>query len=216
MIGEDSVLLRAGLTRLVEDAGHTVAAAVGDGPALVRAITGERPDLSIVDVRMPPTFTDEGLSVANRIRAREPDARFLVLTQHVRHRSAVELLSSGRGGIGYLLKERVGEVSEFLDAIDRIAAGGSVIDPEVVRRVFAGQRRCTELSRLTPREREVLARMAEGMTNPAIAGALMVSEATVAKHVNGIFAKFDLSRSLTDDRRVHAVLTYLSAVDEYR
>ncbi|MEU6075414.1 response regulator transcription factor [Micromonospora sp. NPDC047074] len=211
VIGEDSVLLREGLVHLLASSGHRVVAVAGDAHGLTAAIRAHRPDLSIVDVRMPPGFADEGLRVAIQLRAEDPTAKILVFSQHVTHRSATELLSSGDGGVGYLLKERVGHVDEFLAAVEQVAAGGSVIDPEVVRQLLGRRQNRSPLEQLTAREAEVLSLMAEGRTNGAIAAALTVSEATVLKHVNGIFAKFNLSRGETDHRRVHAVLTYLQA-----
>lgn len=209
VIGEDSVLLRAGLVHLLTSCGHEVVAVAGDGVELSGAIRAHRPDLSIIDVRMPPTFSDEGLRAAIEARTADPTTRVLVFSQHVTHWSATQLLSSGNGGVGYLLKERVGRVEDFLAAVDQVAAGGSVIDPEVVGQLLRRRQNRSPLERLTGRETEVLALMAEGRTNAAIASALTVSEATVLKHINGIFAKLDLSRADTDHRRVHAVLTYL-------
>ncbi|WP_306207119.1 response regulator transcription factor [Actinoplanes sp. RD1] len=209
VIGEDSVLLREGLVALLSSGGHEIVAVAGDRDALLAAIREQRPDLSIIDVRMPPDFSDEGLRVAVQVRAEDPGARILVFSQHVTHQSATDLLSSGSGGVGYLLKERVGHVDDFLGAIEEVAAGGSVIDPEVVRQLLGRRRNISPLERLTERETEVLALMAQGRTNAAIAAALSISEATVLKHVNGIFAKLGLARSDVDHRRVHAVLTYL-------
>jgi DNA-binding NarL/FixJ family response regulator len=206
VIAEDAVLLREGLARLLATAGHEVVAAVGDGRALVEAVTAHRPDLTIVDVRMPPSHTDEGLQAARALRAVNPSERILVLSQIVSGRAAADLFATDAGGIGYLLKDRVGDVDEFLRTLDTIAAGGEVIDPLVVRQLL---RRRTGLEALTPRETEVLALMAEGRTNTAIADALVITEAAVAKHINRIFAKLHLSADDTTHKRVQAVLTYL-------
>lgn len=208
VIAEDSVLLREGLVRLLEVADHEVVAAVGDPEALVRAVTTHAPDISIVDVRMPPTFTDEGIRAAISLRREDPTTRILVLSQVVSNRAAAELLASGEGGIGYLLKDRVGDVQEFLGALDTIAAGGEVIDPQVVRKLL---QRKAHLGQLTPRETEVLALMAEGKTNTAIAGELFISDAAVAKHINRIFAKLELRDDDTTHKRVRAVLAYLQS-----
>ncbi|MET8868852.1 response regulator transcription factor [Nonomuraea sp. NPDC004580] len=206
VIAEDSVLLREGLARLLDAAGHDVVAAVGDAGALVAAVRAYTPDLSIVDVRMPPTHTDEGIKAAHLLREENPAARILVLSQIVSGRAAAGLLTTGEGGLGYLLKDRVGDVEEFLAAIETVAAGGEVIDPHVVRKLLSRRSRVDEL---TPRETDVLALMAEGKTNTAIAEALVVSEAAVAKHINRIFAKLDLGTDDSVHKRVQAVLTYL-------
>ncbi|MEV4799237.1 response regulator transcription factor [Nonomuraea sp. NPDC049421] len=206
VIAEDSVLLREGLARLLDAAGHDVVAAVGDPGALVAAVRAHTPDLSIVDVRMPPTHTDEGIRAAHRLREENPAARILVLSQIVSGRAAAGLLTTGEGGLGYLLKDRVGDVEEFLAAIETVAAGGEVIDPHVVRKLLSRRSRVDEL---TPRETDVLALMAEGKTNTAIAEALVVSEAAVAKHINRIFTKLDLGTDDSVHKRVQAVLTYL-------
>jgi DNA-binding NarL/FixJ family response regulator len=211
IIAEDSVLLRAGLTRLLIDAGEEVIAAVGDGEALVDAVDRNQPDLAVVDVRMPPDFTDEGLRAALRVRAEWPDVGILVLSQYVEEEYATELLAAEQGGVGYLLKDRVADVSEFLDAARRVGDGGTVLDPEVVAQLLARSRRQDPLDRLTPREREVLALMAEGRSNAAIAKALVVSDGAVEKHVSNIFSKLDLAPAEEDHRRVLAVLTWLGA-----
>ncbi|MCP2256932.1 two component transcriptional regulator, LuxR family [Streptoalloteichus tenebrarius] len=211
LIGEDSAVLREGMVHLLRRFGHEVVAAVRDAPSLVAAATEHAPDLSVIDVRMPPGFTDEGLRAALEIRERDPDAKIMVFSQHVNHRYATELLGAGTGGTGYLLKDRVGDVEEFVTALEQVANGRSVIDPEVVRQLLARRRRSSPIASLTPRERSVLALMAEGKTNSAIARCLSVSDATVAKHVNSIFAKLDLSRGEDEHRRVHAVLTYLQS-----
>jgi DNA-binding NarL/FixJ family response regulator len=209
VLADDSVLLREGVSSLLRMGGHEVVAAVGDGAELVSAVRSLTPDLAIVDVRMPPTFTDEGLRAALQLRRENGSRRVMVLSQYVDHASAGELLSLGNSGVGYLLKDRVGDVAEFLHAAERVAAGESVIDPDVVRRLLARQRNQVSLSRLTARETEVLALMAEGMTNIAIANKLVVSEAAVAKHVNGIFTKLNLQRTEVDHRRVQAVVRFL-------
>jgi DNA-binding NarL/FixJ family response regulator len=211
IIAEDSVLLRAGLTRLLLDAGEEVIAAVGDGDALVDAVARNRPDLCVVDVRMPPDFTDEGLRAAIEVRSQWPDVGILVLSQYVEEEYATELLSDEQGGVGYLLKDRVADVSEFLDAAHRVAGGGTVLDPEVVAQLLARSRRRDPLERLTPREREVLGLMAEGRSNAAIAQALVISDGAVEKHVSNIFSKLDLAPAEQDHRRVLAVLTWLGA-----
>jgi DNA-binding NarL/FixJ family response regulator len=209
VIAEDSVLLREGITRLLTDAGHEVVARVGDGPGLVAAVDQQRPDISIVDVRMPPSFRDEGLRAAIEARRRIPGSAVLVLSQYVEEQYAGELLESGAEGVGYLLKERVADVADFLDAVDRVAGGGTVLDPEVVAQLVVRRRRNDPLESLTEREREVLALMAEGRSNSAIAGTLVVSDGTVEKHVSSIFAKLGLAATDSDHRRVLAVLAYL-------
>ncbi|OHV45807.1 DNA-binding response regulator [Pseudofrankia sp. BMG5.36] len=201
--------MRAGLVSLLEGLGHTVVSAVGDGDSLLRAAREHRPDLVITDVRMPPTLTDEGLRAAVALRAGDPGAAVLVLSQYAATAYAAELLGpSGQAGVGYLLKDRIGEVADFTDAVSRVAGGETVIDSDVVRQLLNRQRSTNPLDRLTPREREVLARMAEGRSNPSIARMLGISEAAVAKHIGNIFMKLDLP---TEDghRRVLAVLTYL-------
>ncbi|MFD8868864.1 response regulator [Streptomyces sp. NPDC059590] len=208
MIGEDAVLLRAGLVSLLERFGHRVPAAVGDGPSLVAAALEHEPDVVIADVRMPPGFTDEGLRAVRELQALRPSLAVLVVSQYVEQTFAEELLAARRGaGTGYLLKDRVGDVAEFTDSLARVADGGTVIDPEVVRQLLArGQ---DPLRRLTPREREVLALMAEGRSNSAVARALVVTEAAVAKHIANILLKLDLPPAPDDHRRVLAVLAYL-------
>jgi DNA-binding NarL/FixJ family response regulator len=210
VVADDSVLLREGLQLLLAEAGHEVVAAVGDGPALVEAVLERRPDLAIVDVRMPPSHTDEGLRAAVACRRAWPAARVLVLSQYVVASYADELLATGEGGVGYLLKDRVSEVREFLDALVTVAGGGTVLDPVVVKHLMGRQR--DPLAALTPREREVLALMAEGRSNAAVAEALVVSLAAVEKHTQRIFAKLGLSPD--DDqshRRVLAVVRFLRA-----
>jgi DNA-binding NarL/FixJ family response regulator len=208
ILAEDSVLLREGLVGLLQRFGHTVTAAVGDTTALLDAVRREVPDLVITDVRMPPGFTDDGLRAALTLREEHPDLPVLVLSQYVVQSYAAELLSSGRhGAVGYLLKDRIGDITDFAAAISEVAGGGTVVDPEVVRQLLA--RRRDPLQRLTPRERDVLALMAEGRSNAAIAATLVVSDAAVAKHVGSIFTKLDLPVADTDHRRVLAVLAYL-------
>ncbi|MFG2021667.1 response regulator [Actinomadura geliboluensis] len=208
VIAEDSVLLRAGLIKLLETAGFEVAAAVGEAEGLLAAVRAHHPDAAIVDVRMPPGFTDEGVRAALVMRREAPEVAVLLLSQYVEERYAADLLSSGAGGIGYLLKDRVADVSVFLDALRRVAAGGTALDPEVVSQLLL-RRHSDPLGRLTPREREVLAGMAEGRSNAGIAAALVVSESAVAKHINNIFAKLDLPDAQGDHRRVLAVLRFL-------
>jgi DNA-binding NarL/FixJ family response regulator len=209
VIAEDSVLLREGLVRLVEDSGATVVAAVGDGPSLVEAVETHRPDVSVVDVRMPPTQRDEGLRAAIEARRRVPGSPILVLSQYVERQYATELLADGAGGVGYLLKDRVGDVHQFMDAVRRVAAGGTALDPEVVAQLMVRRRRDDRLTHLTPREREVLAAMAEGRTNVGIATLLGISEGAAEKHITNIFGKLELPDSEIDHRRVLAVLAYL-------
>ncbi|EFL40338.1 response regulator transcription factor [Streptomyces griseoflavus] len=209
-LAEDSVLLREGLTGLLQRCGHEVVAAVGDAEALVAEVREREPDIVVTDVRMPPGFQDEGLHAAVRLRAERPALPVLVLSQYVQHRYASDLLDSGNGtGIGYLLKDRVGRIEEFVTALSEVADGGTVVDPEVVRQLL--RRRRDPLERLSPREREVLALMAEGRSNGAIARALVVSEAAVGKHVGGILAKLDLPPAGETHRRVLAVLAFLRA-----
>jgi DNA-binding NarL/FixJ family response regulator len=207
VIAEDSVLLREGLTRLLAEAGHEVAAAAGDPEEFLRAVEAHRPDAVVVDVRMPPTFTDEGLRAALVVRSNWPDIGVLVLSQYVEERYASELLSDRPHGVGYLLKDRVADLADFLDALERVAAGGSALDPEVVGQLLARSRH--PLAQLTGRERQVLALMAEGRSNAAIASALVVGDGAVEKHINSIFAKLGLPPADRDHRRVLAVLHYL-------
>src|SRR4051794_21356755 len=209
VIADDAVLLREGLIRLVEENGHTVVAAVGDGPALVEAIVTHKPDVSIVDVRMPPTHTDEGLRAAVEARAKVPGSPILVLSQYVEVSYADDLLADRAGAVGYLLKDRVSQVAEFLDTLARVAAGGTVLDPEVVGQLLVRRRRDDPLRNLTPREREVLGLMAEGMSNTAVARKMVVTEGAVEKHVRNIFTKLNLHQDEEQHRRVLAVLAYL-------
>ncbi|CCF82289.1 response regulator transcription factor [Nitrolancea hollandica] len=209
VIAEDSVLLREGITRLLTEVGFDVVARVGDGPSLIAAIEEHRPDISIVDVRMPPSFRDEGLRSAIEARRRVPGSPILILSQYVEERYAGELLESGADGTGYLLKDRVADVTDFTAAVRQVAAGGTVLDPEVVTQLVIRRRRDDRLDTLTAREREVLALMAEGRSNIAIADILSVSAGAVEKHVSNIFSKLDLAPTDTDHRRVLAVLAYL-------
>ncbi|RCG16076.1 DNA-binding response regulator [Streptomyces reniochalinae] len=208
MLAEDSVLLREGLTQILTRFGHEVCAGVGDAPALLDAVAAHGPDAVVTDVRMPPGLRDEGLRAALDLRAERPALPVLVLSQYVENSYAAELLATG-DGVGYLLKDRVGEVTEFVEALERVAAGGTAIDAEVVRRLLAPDRRPAALRRLTAREAEVLAAMAEGRSNAGIARALVVSEAAVVKHVGSILTKLDLPPAPDDHRRVLAVLAYL-------
>jgi len=207
VLAEDSVLLREGLVRLLEEAGCQVVAAVGDGPALVAAVAEHAPDVSVVDIRMPPSHTDEGLRAAVQIRHRQPGAKILVLSQYVEVSYAGDLFADRAGGVGYLLKDRVVDVDELTDALRRVAAGGTVLDPQVVSELFAARR--DPLATLTPREREVLGLMAQGCTNTEICRRLVVSEGAVEKHIGNIFGKLGLAPSESAHRRVMAVLTYL-------
>jgi DNA-binding NarL/FixJ family response regulator len=209
VIADDAVLLREGLIRLVEENDCTVVAAVGDGPSLVQAIVAHRPDVSIVDVRMPPTHTDEGLRAAVEARGKVPGSPVLVLSQYVEVEYANDLLADRLGAVGYLLKDRVSEVAEFMDGLRRVAGGGTVLDPEVVGQLLVRRRRDDPLRTITPREREVLGLMAEGLSNTAIARKMVVTEGAVEKHVRNIFTKLDLPPDEEQHRRVLAVLTYL-------
>jgi DNA-binding NarL/FixJ family response regulator len=211
VIAEDSVLLRAGLTGLLADAGHEVVAAVDNADDLMTVVERHQPDLAVVDVRMPPTFTDDGLRAALQIRARWPAVGILVLSQYVEETYASELLADDTIGLGYLLKDRIADVGEFLAGVARVGDGGTVLDAEVVAQLLARTRRRDPLERLSPREREVLGLMAEGMTNAAIARALVVSDGAVEKHVSNIFTKLDLPPTEHDHRRVLAVLRWLGS-----
>jgi DNA-binding NarL/FixJ family response regulator len=211
VVADDAVLLREGLVRLLTESGHTVVAAVGDGPSLVEAVVEHRPDVAIVDVRMPPSHTDEGLRAAVEARARVPRTPILVLSQYVEVSYADDLLADRAGAVGYLLKDRVAEVADFLDAMRRVAAGATVLDPEVVGQLLVRRRRDDPLRSLTPREREVLGLMAEGRSNTAIARKLVVTDGAVEKHVKNIFTKLDLPPDDEQHRRVLAVLTYLQS-----
>ncbi|MGW5305287.1 response regulator transcription factor [Streptomyces griseoluteus] len=216
VIAEDSVLLREGLTRLLTDLGHEVVAGVADAEALLATITelagrDELPDVVVADVRMPPTHTDEGVRAAVELRGRYPDLGVLVLSQYVEERYATELLAGSSRGVGYLLKDRVADVREFVAAVERVAQGGTALDPEVVGQLLGRSRKQDVLAALTPREREVLGLMAEGRTNSAVARQLVVSDGAVEKHVSNIFMKLGLTPSDGDHRRVLAVLTYLNS-----
>jgi DNA-binding NarL/FixJ family response regulator len=211
VIAEDSVLLREGLVRLLADEGIETVGTTGEGPGLLGIVEEHRPDLAIVDVRMPPSFTDEGLRAALAARERWPELPILVLSQYVEERYATELIGGGAAGVGYLLKERVAEVGQFIDAVRRIAAGGTVIDPEVIGQLLGRRRGGDRLEALTPREREVLGLMAEGRSNGAIAHELVVTEGAVEKHISSIFLKLHLQPTQQDHRRVMAVLAYLGA-----
>ncbi|WP_073951867.1 response regulator transcription factor [Streptomyces kebangsaanensis] len=208
VIGEDSALFREGLARLLADAGHEVVAKAQDAPELVSAVMATRPDLAVIDIRMPPDLTDDGARAARRIRDAHPGLGIVLLSQHVETRHSVDLVS--RGGFGYLLKDRVFDVDDFLDALRRVAAGGSALDPEVVSRLIGARRAADPLASLTAREREVLALMAEGRTNVGIARRLWLTHRTVETHVSSILTKLGLANSEEDHRRVLAVLLYLN------
>lgn len=209
VIAEDSVLLREGITRLLAENDAEVVAALGDADRLLATVREAQPDLVIVDVRMPPTFTDEGLRAAVELRAVMPRIPVLVLSQYVEERFATELLGGSTVGVGYLLKERVADVADFVSACRRVAAGGTALDPEVVAQLLARSRRRQPLETLTPREREVLALMAQGLSNAGIAQRLVISDGAVEKHITAILSKLELPAAETDHRRVLAVLTYL-------
>lgn len=209
LIAEDLALLRDGLTRLLRDNGFDVVDAVADGSALIHAAKRERPDIAIVDIRLPPTFRDEGLRAALELRQTVPEMAILVVSQYVEHTYAAELLATGGGGVGYLLKDRILHVDEFVDAVRRVAEGGTALDAEVVAQLFSRRRAKGPLERLTARELEVLQLMAEGRSNAAIAAALVVTAGAVEKHIASIFTKLQLSQTGTDHRRVLAVLAYL-------
>jgi DNA-binding NarL/FixJ family response regulator len=211
VLADDAVLLREGLVRLLTEQGHDVVAVVGDGPSFVDAARSLRPDVSIVDVRMPPSFTDEGLRAAVAVRTEQPGAPVLVLSQYVEVSYADDLLADRAGGVGYLLKERVADIAEFEANLHRVAAGGTVLDPEVVAQLLVRRRAHDPLAELTPREREVLALMAEGRSNAAIARLLVISDGAVEKHVGNIFTKLGLTPDDEQNRRVLAVLAFLRA-----
>ncbi|MEU8300858.1 response regulator transcription factor [Micromonospora sp. NPDC048909] len=211
VIAEDLALLRDGLTHILDAYGHRVVEAVADGPSVLSALTRHRPDIAVVDVRLPPTFTDEGLQAALAARLEMPGLPILVLSQHVEQLYARELLADRSGGVGYLLKDRVSNVGQFIDALRRVADGGMVMDPEVVSQLLARNSGTQQLRDLTAREREVLGLMAEGRSNAAIAGRLFVTEKAVSKHINNIFSKLGMPPSDDDNRRVLAVLAYLNS-----
>ncbi|WP_226362132.1 response regulator transcription factor [Pseudonocardia sp. ICBG1142] len=208
VLAEDSVLLREGLVRLLEEADATVLAAVGDGTALVAAVGEHQPEVAVVDVRMPPSFTDEGLRAALEIRRRFPSVGILVLSQYVEESYATDLLEAG-GGVGYLLKDRVSKLADLSDALGRVAAGGTVLDPEVVSALLTKRRRRDPLAELSPREREVLELMAQGRTNIAIGRLMVITQGAVEKHISSIFTKLGLPPSSDDHRRVMAVLAWM-------
>jgi DNA-binding NarL/FixJ family response regulator len=208
-IAEDSAVLRDGLVQLLAHRGFCITGAVSDPAALQKLIDEDCPDVAVVDIRMPPTFTDEGLRAALELRRAHPELGILLFSQYVETRYAAELLAGGAAGIGYLLKDRVADVSDFVEALVRVASGGTALDPEVVTQLFGASRRSDSLSNLSGREKDVLSLMAEGRTNAAIAATLVISEGAVEKHVANIFSKFDLPASPTDHRRVLAVLRYL-------
>lgn len=209
VIAEDSAIMRDGLTQTLTRRGHDVVAAVADAVALREAVDAHLPDVAIIDVRMPPTHTDEGLRAAQSIHADHPEVGVLVFSQYIETRSATELFARAPAGVGYLLKDRVADVGDFVEAISRVAHGGTVLDPEVVRQLLRASRRADSLATLTPREKEVLSLMAQGRSNTAIAGALVISPRVVEKHVASIFAKLGLAPSDNDNRRVIAAIKYL-------
>ncbi|GAA1969094.1 response regulator transcription factor [Catenulispora subtropica] len=211
VIAEDTAILRDGLVQLLASRGQEVAAAVGDAPALLAAVDEHRPDVAVIDIRLPPDHTDEGVRAAAELRRRYPELGILMFSQYVEARFATDLLAHGSRGVGYLLKERVVDIDDFVDALNRVAAGGTALDPEVVTQLVGANRRPGrgETETLTPREAEVMALMAEGRTNAAIAGSLAIGERAVEKHIASIFAKFDLPPTEGDHRRVLAVLRYL-------
>ena len=209
VIAEDAGLLREGLAQMLAERGHEICAAVADAGALLAAVSEHKPDVAVVDIRMPPTHTDEGLRAALHLRAEHPGTGVLVFSQYIETRYATRLLAGNAAGVGYLLKDRVADVAEFTDALERVAAGGTALDPEVVSQLLGASRRSTGLASLTARERDVLGLMAEGRSNAGIAAGLVVSGGAVEKHVASIFAKLGLPPSEGDNRRVLAVLQYL-------
>jgi DNA-binding NarL/FixJ family response regulator len=211
VIAEDSVLLREGIVRLLEEQDYAVVAAVGDGDALLKAVEAHRPDVCVVDVRMPPTFTDEGLRAALVIRGQYADVGVLVLSQYVEERYASELIGGNPGGVGYLLKDRVADVDQFIDGLRRVAAGGAALDPEVISQLLVRSRKEDPLAVLSPREQDVLRAMAEGKSNAGIAQALVVGEGAVEKHISNIFLKLGLAPTDGEHRRVLAVLKFLES-----
>jgi DNA-binding NarL/FixJ family response regulator len=211
VIAEDSVLLREGIVRLLEEQECEVVAAVGDGDQLLKAVDEHQPDVCVVDVRMPPTFTDEGLRAALVIRQRSPQIGVLVLSQYVEERYASELIGNNPGGVGYLLKDRVADVDQFIDGLRRVADGGAALDPEVISQLLVRSRRADPLAVLSPREQDVLRAMAEGRSNTGIAKALVVGEGAVEKHIGNIFAKLGLAPADGEHRRVLAVLKFLES-----
>jgi DNA-binding NarL/FixJ family response regulator len=213
VIAEDLALLRDGMERLLRDNGFEVVASVDQPDVLIARVVEEQPDIAIVDIRLPPTFRDEGIRAALELRRRAPQTAILVVSQYIERTYAAELLADGRGGVGYLLKDRIFDVEKFVEAVRRVAGGGTALDPEVVAQLFARQRENASLERLTPREREVLGMMAEGKSNTAIAEALVLSIGAVEKHIANVFTKLDLAPSTAENRRVLAVLAYLGAIE---
>ncbi|WP_199034342.1 response regulator transcription factor [Glycomyces salinus] len=211
VIAEDAAVIREGLIRLLTDAGHEVAAAVGDAPTLLDAVAEHRPELAVIDVRMPPDHTDDGLRAAVRLRREYPHTAVLIFSQYVEEHYASELLTAS-GGVGYLLKDRVADVTDFLAAVDRVAAGGTALDGEVVAQIFTSVRRRAAIASLTAREREVLAAMSEGCSNAAIAERLSISVGAVEKHASNVFDKLGLRPTPAENRRVLAVLAHLGAI----
>ena len=211
VVADDSVLLREGIVRILSDSGFDVVGQAGDAEDLVRKVAAHKPDIAIVDVRMPPTNTDDGLRAAQKIRAEQPNCGVLVLSQYIEEGYALELLSENAEGVGYLLKDRVADVERFTESVRRVGEGGSALDPEVVAQLLGRRRREDPLEELSPREREVLELMAEGRSNHAIAEAMVVTERAVEKHVTSIFGKLKLPPTAEDHRRVLAVLRYLRA-----
>jgi DNA-binding NarL/FixJ family response regulator len=211
VVAEDLFLLRDGLVRLLEAHGHTVIASVETGPAALDALVGLRPDVAVVDVRLPPTFTDEGLRAALTARQEIPGLPVLILSQHVEQLYARELLADGNGGVGYQLKDRVMDAVQFMDALDRVAGGGTVLDPTVIAKLLGRPRRADPIAALSDREKSVLALMAEGLSNTAIAGRLFLSEGAISKYTTAIFTKLDINADDDTNRRVRAVLTYLNS-----
>jgi DNA-binding NarL/FixJ family response regulator len=211
VIAEDSALLRAGIERILADAGHEIVAGVPDATELLRIVNDQKPDLAILDVRMPPTFTDEGIRAAALLRSQNPDSPVLVLSHYVEERYAADLIASDTKGFGYLLKDRIADVPAFLDAVRVVGAGGTVLDPEVVSQILVRSRRRATLDALTPREQEVLQLMAEGKTNSAISAALHVSVGSAEKHIASIFTKLQLAPDDSENRRVLAVLRHLES-----
>ncbi len=211
VIAEDAALMREGLVGLLEDRGHQVCAAVADAEALLTAVAEHHPDVAVVDIRMPPTHTDEGLRAALVLRREHPDTGILVLSQYIETRYAAQLLTGNAAGVGYLLKDRVADIADFVDALTRVAAGGTALDSEVVSQLLGAHRHAHGLAELTPREREVLALMAEGRSNTGIAATLTITGGVVEKHVANIFTKLGLPQTEGDNRRVLAVLRYLAS-----
>ena len=211
VIAEDNVLLREGISRLLTDSGHEIVGAVAEANGLLSAVAALNPDLAVVDVRLPPTFTDEGIRAATLIREQNPDVGVLVLSQYVEERYASELIAGGGASFGYLLKDRVADVGDFLDAVEEVAGGGTVLDPEVVSQILVRSRKQDGLAGLSGREREVLEHMASGKSNSAIASTMYLSAGAVEKHISSIFTKFGLSADTTENRRVLAVLRFLDA-----